>query len=43
MVDDPKPAIVPTISEKKPFIMNIMSVASTLKSTLIGKLSVGLH
>jgi hypothetical protein len=29
MVDEPKPAIVPTISEKNPIIMKEMSASST--------------
>ena len=29
MVDEPKPAIVPTISEKNPIVMNRMSASST--------------
>jgi hypothetical protein len=29
MVDEPKPAIVPTISEKNPIIMKRMSASST--------------
>lgn len=44
MVDEPKPAIVPTISEKKPIIMKKMSTSSTFTYQSIEcKLSVKLH
>jgi len=32
MVDEPKPAIVPTTSEKNPIIMNTMSAGCTYTS-----------
>lgn len=44
MVDDPKPAIVPTISEKNPIAMKMMSASSTSTyQSLEVKLSVKLR